>query len=63
MQMLYDGMFENIFTGLPIVNSLVSVESLYLYYVSADHGQAITEVLDETLYAEVSSFSNSAAGR
>ena len=24
MQMLYDAMFENIFTGLPVVNSLVS---------------------------------------
>lgn len=24
MQMLYDAMFENVFTGLPIVKSLVS---------------------------------------
>ena len=30
MQMLYDGMFENLFTGLPIVNSLVSPESLVI---------------------------------
>ena len=51
MQMLYDAMFENIFTGLPIVNSLVrghnSLKSV------TNMLQATTEIQDESLYFEV----------
>ena len=52
MQMLYDGLFQNVINGLPIVKSLVS--HLVASVLQTNVFQILTEPLDGSLYLEVS---------